>query len=168
MIPKTLVLIRHAKSDWTSFDIKDFDRTLNDRGLRDAPIMGKKLQQQIQSLDKIISSTAKRASQTALLISKEIEYHPEKIQWEDDLYHAPPELIYNTIFQINDDINSCAIVCHNNGITDFINQFNGFVIDNLPTCGIVIFTIHCDKWNEIPTAKKELVAVLTPKNITLS
>ncbi len=168
MKSKTLVLIRHAKSDWTSFDIKDIDRMLNERGLRDAPVMGKKLQLQILSLDKIISSTAKRASQTALLISKEIDYPSEKIQWEEKLYHAPPSVIYETIFEIEDQINSCAIVCHNNGITDFINQFNGFVIDNLPTCGIVIFTIHCDKWNEISTAKKELVAVLTPKNITFS
>lgn len=168
MNPKTLVLIRHAKSEWTSFDIKDFDRTLNERGLRDAPIMGKKLQQHIQSLDIIISSTAKRASQTAILISKEIEFNPEKIQWEDELYHAPPENIYNIIYQINDNINSCAIVCHNNGITDFINQFNGFVIDNLPTCGIVIFSVYCEKWNEISGAKKELVAVLTPKNIIYS
>ena len=40
---KTVYFIRHAKSSWDNASIKDIDRPLNDRGLRDAPAMGLKL-----------------------------------------------------------------------------------------------------------------------------
>jgi phosphohistidine phosphatase len=36
---KTLFLIRHAKSSWADTLQQDFDRPLNDRGNRDAPMM---------------------------------------------------------------------------------------------------------------------------------
>jgi len=37
---KKITLIRHAKSDWNN-NFSDFDRPLNNRGLRDAPFMSK-------------------------------------------------------------------------------------------------------------------------------
>jgi phosphohistidine phosphatase len=36
---KTLLLARHAKSDWNSSAANDFERPLNQRGLQDAPLM---------------------------------------------------------------------------------------------------------------------------------
>ena len=40
---KTLLLVRHAKSSWASDDLPDFDRPLNERGKRDAPVMAKRI-----------------------------------------------------------------------------------------------------------------------------
>jgi phosphohistidine phosphatase len=40
---KTLFLIRHAKSDWNDASLSDFDRPLNERGKRDAPVMAHRL-----------------------------------------------------------------------------------------------------------------------------
>ena len=51
---KQLLLIRHAKSSWDDFSIKDFDRPLNGRGKKDAPVMAKRL------LDKDITIERKR------------------------------------------------------------------------------------------------------------
>ncbi|HPI80787.1 MAG TPA: histidine phosphatase family protein [Cyclobacteriaceae bacterium] len=42
---KYLYLIRHAKSSWDNLEISDVDRPLNERGLRDAPYMGKRLKE---------------------------------------------------------------------------------------------------------------------------
>ena len=36
---KRLTLIRHAKSNWNDPDLTDFERPLNGRGRRDAPVM---------------------------------------------------------------------------------------------------------------------------------
>ena len=33
--------MRHAKSSWDNADLSDFDRPLNERGIRNAPFMGK-------------------------------------------------------------------------------------------------------------------------------
>ena len=38
---KTLILVRHAKSDWGNPSLDDFDRPLNERGKKDAPAIAK-------------------------------------------------------------------------------------------------------------------------------
>ena len=48
---KNLIIIRHAKSSWDVATLNDFDRTLNDRGQRDAPMMAKRLLQKNISID---------------------------------------------------------------------------------------------------------------------
>ena len=40
---KQLILIRHAKSDWGNPGLDDFDRPLNERGKKDAPVMAQRL-----------------------------------------------------------------------------------------------------------------------------
>ena len=40
---KQLLIIRHAKSSWDLSGLNDFDRPLNDRGIKDAPTMAKRL-----------------------------------------------------------------------------------------------------------------------------
>ena len=40
---KQLLLMRHAKSSWENENIEDIDRTLNERGLKDAAEMGHRL-----------------------------------------------------------------------------------------------------------------------------
>jgi phosphohistidine phosphatase len=42
---KELLLVRHAKSDWGDPSLDDFDRPLNGRGKRDAPVMAEKIKE---------------------------------------------------------------------------------------------------------------------------
>ncbi len=37
---RTLLIMRHGKSDWSTAGQEDFDRVLNKRGRADAPRMG--------------------------------------------------------------------------------------------------------------------------------
>ena len=62
---KTLLIIRHAKSSWDIGTLNDFDRSLNDRGKRDAPMMAKRLIDKTIMIDAFVSSPAKRAKKTA-------------------------------------------------------------------------------------------------------
>ena len=61
---KTLLLMRHAKSSWKDSDLKDFDRPLNKKGKKTAPLMGHMIADQELVPDRIISSPAVRARQT--------------------------------------------------------------------------------------------------------
>ncbi|MBK7762737.1 MAG: histidine phosphatase family protein [Bacteroidetes bacterium] len=162
---KRLILIRHAKSDWSNLQQKDFDRELNSRGLRDAPMMGNRLAKRELGIDLLLSSTAKRTEQTSKMIAKELAFPFEKIMWTDKLYHAPAAIIEDVILEIEDDFNCIVVVCHNNGITDFINQLAGNIIDNLPTCGMVGFDIESDTWRNLSMAKKKLLFYDYPKNL---
>jgi phosphohistidine phosphatase len=160
---KTLIITRHAKSDWSNLHQKDFDRELNERGLRDAPMMGKRLLNRNIHLDLIVSSTAKRAAQTAKLIAKEINYLSTEIQWEDSLYHAPPPIIQEAIFGVSNKINALMIVCHNPGITDFVNKLTNHLIEDMPTCGMCALQFAIEKWEHLPSAKAQLLFYDFPK-----
>lgn len=66
---KTLVLCRHAKSDW-SFDLPDFERPLNGRGRRDVKAVGAQLKYSGFFPDLIVTSPAVRALTTAQAIAE--------------------------------------------------------------------------------------------------
>ena len=55
---KQLTLMRHAKSSWHHEDLTDFERPLNERGRRAAPLMGAYLGQRFGGFDRIVSSPA--------------------------------------------------------------------------------------------------------------
>ena len=58
------VFIRHAKSSWADFSLKKIFRP-HQKGLHDAPLMAQSLKNKLSKLDLIISSPAKRTTQTA-------------------------------------------------------------------------------------------------------
>ncbi len=58
---KRVYFIRHAKSDWSDFLLDDFDRPLNKRGKKNAPLMGQYFKDENIYPDVFFSSPAKRA-----------------------------------------------------------------------------------------------------------
>jgi len=85
---RTLYLMRHAKSSWDYPELSDHDRPLNARGRRDAPLMGRQLLSRDVSLDLILSSTAARALTTATPVARELNFDPEKLQTDPEIYCA--------------------------------------------------------------------------------
>jgi len=82
---KRLYLLRHAKSSWKDLTLSDFDRPLNKRGKRDAPLIAKKLKEKGIRPDIIISSPAKRARKTAKIFAKTLHV---ALKTEEKLYEA--------------------------------------------------------------------------------
>ncbi|MBS1774880.1 MAG: histidine phosphatase family protein [Bacteroidetes bacterium] len=163
---KTLVLIRHAKSSWANPLQSDFDRSLNERGEKDAPLMGERLLKLNILPDLIISSTAKRAAQTAKKIAQALHYDIGKIKWDDGLYHCIPQVLEETAIAQSDELQTVFIVAHNPGITDFVNELSDqFRIDNMPTCGVVATTIQAKSWAAFHSAQKEVFLFEYPKNL---
>ncbi len=156
-------MIRHAKSDWKS-GFSDFERGLNQRGERDAPMMGKVLHDKKISPDIIITSSALRAKTTAKLIAKELLYDKKKIIKEDSLYLADEQTFYHVINSLHDKHNSAMIFSHNPGITTFVNSLTNSHIVNMPTCSIAHIKIDLQSWSHISCGVGELVFFDFPKN----
>jgi phosphohistidine phosphatase len=152
---RTVVMIRHAKSSWANPLQSDFDRPLNERGKKDAPVMGERLKNQHLIPDLIIASAAKRTRQTAKSIATAVGYDIAKIKWEEKLYHCIPSVFEELIFELNDDLKTIFIVAHNPGITEFVNQMSpDFSIDNMPTCAIAGAYVDAEEWSGYSTSKK--------------
>jgi phosphohistidine phosphatase len=160
---KTLLIIRHAKSDQRFFG-NDFERPLNERGKADAPVMARRLLDKKINIDAFISSPAKRAKKTAELFCTTCGRHTDDIIFVTPLYHAPSEVFYEVIQHIDDSINTAAVFSHNPGITDFVNSLTNARIDNMPTCGIFAVKIPVTNWSGFATAKKEFLFFDYPKN----
>ena len=97
---KQLTIIRHAKSSWEHPHLSDFERPLNSRGKRNAPMMGRILHDEGVMLDQIISSPAKRAITTARTIAGEMGYSENNIVKERSFYGAHS----STIIEILKDL----------------------------------------------------------------
>jgi phosphohistidine phosphatase len=85
---RELLLLRHAKSSWTSDAGTDFDRPLSRRGEADAPQVGRWLRRQGLVPDHVISSPARRARQTARRVCHAAGFDRDRIAWEPRVYEA--------------------------------------------------------------------------------
>lgn len=87
---RTLLVMRHAKSDWNADYGRDHDRPLNQRGVRSARYMGQLLSEEGKVPDLVITSTAVRARSTAQLANDAGDWDAE-IVLDSNLYGSMPE-----------------------------------------------------------------------------
>jgi len=160
---KSVLLIRHAKSSWTSDVLNDFDRPLNERGKKEAPEMASKLVKNKITIDCFVSSPAKRAKKTAKLFIAEFSRDENEIIFIPELYHAGIATFSKVIAGLNDDYDTVAIFSHNPGITEFANTLVDVGLDNMPTSSIFAVKSSVDHWSEFADAKKELWFFNYPK-----
>lgn len=91
-----LMLMRHAKSDWSSHTA-DIDRPLNDRGARDAIRMGAHLQKLDLVPDRMVVSAAQRTRETASLLLNNLVVDEQNIIFDRKLYLADMDTLCETI-----------------------------------------------------------------------
>jgi phosphohistidine phosphatase len=160
---KTLYLIRHAKSDWHK-GVQDFERPLNDRGMKDAPRMGRHLNAEGVSPDLILSSDANRAISTARLIANEMEYELTKIQENDKLYHASPKAMIKEIWNVSNEIDTLFVFGHNPGISELVEYLTEDWVD-LKTCCVAKITFELNEWTALVRGTGILNKITSPKEI---
>ncbi len=163
---KTLYVVRHAKSSWSEPDQSDFERPLNERGKRDAPRMAKRLKEKEIHPDLMLSSPAKRALSTCKRMAKILKYPKEAIKTEQKLYHASDESILSIVQDLKDKYDCVLMVGHNPGLTDFVNSFlsEELDIDNIPTCGVVVFRVEIDSWSQTTWGIGKMLFLDYPKS----
>lgn len=146
---KRITLLRHAKASPGGHSLPDRERPLNERGERDAPMMGRRLRSAGARPSLVLTSPATRALQTARLVAHEIGYPHEFLQREADLYLASPAEILQVLSRQDDSFNDLLVCGHNPGLTDLANQLTGARIDNIPTCGLAVIEAPIRTWSEL-------------------
>ena len=164
---KTLTIVRHAKSSWKDASLPDKKRPLNRRGERDAPEMGRRIQEHGIRPSLIVSSPAVRAWTTAKVIAQAINYPREFLQKEDRLYLASLDEILDVIVAQDNGFNNLMVVGHNPGLTDFANFLVPGLTNNLPTAGVVSVQIDRDDWSLYERPATELLVHDWPKKSAL-
>ncbi len=139
---KTLLIMRHAKSDWSDSTLSDFDRPLNKRGSRDAPRMGKRLHSEGYRCDLLLASPALRAKTTAEAVAECIGYPLADIVWDASLYMADIEDYMRVIAKVNPAVEHLMIVSHNPGSEMLIQHLCGERFEKFPTAAYALLEVE--------------------------
>jgi len=127
--------------------------------------MGQELADRKVELDLIISSSAVRALTTATLIAKELEYDPEKIGVQEELYRIDTESLLQFIQALPDEYDQVMLVGHNPTFTELTNLLSPEkTIANLPTAGVAAFSFDVSYWGQAAPENAKLLFLDFPKN----
>ena len=138
----TLVLVRHGKSDWGDASLPDRERPLNERGMRDAPVMAFRLADSGFRPEIVLSSDAVRARTTAEAFAAQFDV---TVNLDPELYGAPADTILAVATKPG--ARSVLVVAHDPGMSDLAERLSGGGIAHMPTCAVATFVWNEDDWD---------------------
>lgn len=161
---KTLLVLRHAKSSWGNEGLSDYERPLNKRGKRDAPRMGRLLEENELTPDLIIASSAKRALSTAEAVALACDFDHE-IQFARRFYLADASAYIEALQAIGDVHRCVMVVGHNPGMEHLVALLSGYW-ERMPTAAIAHINLPIAHWRELDEGTEgELVDLWRPKEV---
>jgi phosphohistidine phosphatase len=103
---RTLVLLRHAKSDYPA-GVPDHERPLANRGIREAALAGDWLRANVPAIDEVLCSTATRTRET--LARTRID---APVEFADRLYDATPGAVIDEINRTAGTVSTLLVIGH--------------------------------------------------------
>ncbi|MFD5214440.1 SixA phosphatase family protein [Microbacterium sp. NPDC058345] len=155
---KTLLLARHAKSDWGMSGLADHDRPLNGRGRRDAPEMARRLVDEEVALERIVSSSAARARSTADEYAAAFRLD---VVEEPLLYGATAQTILAIAAALPDECGVAMLVGHNPGMSASVGELTGEQTQ-LATCAVAEIAVDVGAWAELVEGTGRLLRLHAP------
>lgn len=161
---RTLILLRHAKSDKDNMTMPDIERPLEASGRLEAEEMGDYLAKKLYHIDAIISSPSIRTKQTLEIICPKIGFDYSKVQWDSSLYACTGEHLQEKVKKTFDLYGTVMYVGHNPSITNTANAFQSEqTINEVKTCGVVGISFQTAFWSEVSKSNGKLWFYAKPK-----
>lgn len=160
---KKLYIIRHAKAELHSFDKRDYDRNIIEKGKERASRIAHELRDVLKITDNtlVISSSANRAIQTAEIFCPILNLPSDKIQQEKSIYEAYFKDILQVINSVDNSVDTLLIFGHNPGLSDLANYICDSYID-LKTSHVACITLEEDlHFSELSSGTAHLNKVLS-------
>jgi phosphohistidine phosphatase len=172
---RRLILLRHAKSDWTGIGLKDRDRGLASRGRDSAPRVGAYMAHHALIPDLVLASTATRARDTWGLVAEAFRKPPPVI-YEEKLYETDPKAIFDVIKSTERDIHVLLVVGHNPGLRDLAELLiaSGDVdarqrlLEKFPTAGLAVIDFPIDDWGKLHPQSGRLDRFVAPRQLDMA
>jgi phosphohistidine phosphatase len=146
---KRLTLMRHANAQWKDPQISDYDRPLNRRGTSEAEAMSRRLIELKLIPTIVLTSSARRAQQTADIVARELGVPARKMRSDESLYLATAADILRVIQTTGPRIPHLMIVGHNPGITELANLLAPTSPTDLATAAICSLTFDARIWADV-------------------
>ncbi len=163
---KRLILMRHAKSDWSSRAATDHDRPLNARGRHSAEALGDFLRDNDLLPDQVLSSSAKRTGETLLRLKL-----PEKtdVTFSRDLYLATHNDMMSALQGATGQ--TVLMVGHNPGMRITAGEIlaeppvGSPQFDKYPTGSTLVADFDIDDWAQADWGMAQLAHFVSPREL---
>ena len=143
---RTLYLMRHAEAAAKEARQEDKSRELTQSGVKDALHTGAWLREQNTNWDLIVSSSAIRAEQTALMVAEGMKLDHPRILLEDVLFDASVRQLLDYVNNIEDAYQSVLIVGHNPAISYLAEYLTKADIGDMAPGAVVIIRFELSSW----------------------
>ena len=164
MSRRTLILLRHAKSDGKQPGLTDHDRPLNGRGRRNAPRMGTHIEQLAIPIDLILASTAVRVRQTLESMQAQWQRLDPPVRLVAELYMASPRQILELLGGVENPLRHVMVIGHNPGLEELAEQLSGTRVD-FPTAGVAVFETTAATWARACQSTWKMVHYCRPRDL---
>lgn len=160
---RTLILFRHAKSDWEAEFANDHQRPLSQRGVRAARTMGQFLAASGQVPELALTSSARRAADTLDLARHQGAWNCP-VQVKDALYEASVDDVLQLLRSFDETPRSLLLTGHEPTFSTLIAQLVGERCNvRFPTGAMARIDLPLESWSQLRPGSGELRWLVPPK-----
>ena len=152
---KKLYIVRHTQKE-EEFTKDDYDRDLSPEGLEKAKLIAENFAKKNIPIDLIVASPAIRTKKTAEIFADALDYK-KSIMYNEVLYMAFVNELFETISYTFDTVDSMLLVGHNPSLTAFAITLVGFK-EKFEMGAIMEINFNCDSWINISKYNAQLVS----------
>jgi phosphohistidine phosphatase len=167
------MLLRHAKSDWSTAGLADHDRTLAARGRQSAPLIGNYMVRHRLVPDVALVSTALRARETWDLVAQALGADVP-VSYEPRLYDASADRLRAVIRERSGKVGALLVLAHNPGLHDLARYLIASgdtdsrtrLAEKFPTGALAVIDFPLDAWDHVHEHGGRLARFVTPRSLT--
>jgi phosphohistidine phosphatase len=166
MSERTLLLMRHAKSDYPP-GVVDHERPLAPRGIREAGLAGEWLRSSVPLIDAVLCSTAARTRETLSRIGLDAP-----VTFAESLYDNVAGTVIEEIKRVDDEVATLLVIGHEPAMSNVALGLAGAsgssqaAIDRIstkfPTSAIAVLRTDVP-WRDLELGGAALVAFQVPR-----
>ncbi|MEM6475856.1 MAG: histidine phosphatase family protein [Pseudomonadota bacterium] len=166
---KILGLLRHAKSEWDDLAMRDFDRTINERGRRGSEVMRRHIARHGIEWGALVASPAARVVETV-----EISLPDHTPIYDRRLYLASADTIIETVQEHGGGADAVMVSGHNPGLQDTLLELVSPARENdlfkeacvkFPTATLAVLECRIDHWTELRKHVGEMIEFTRPRDL---
>jgi len=169
---RRLMLLRHAKSDWSAPGTPDNERELAPRGREAAPRVGAYMARHGLKPDVVVCSIATRTRQTWELVAGALAAEPT-VSYNDRLYEAGADAILALIRKSEPSTHALMLVGHNPGLHDVAQKLIAAgdiearqrLAEKFPTGALAIIDFAFDDWRKLHLRSGRLDRFVAPRTL---
>ncbi len=159
---KTILLLRHAKSDWDAAGTADHERPLNGRGRKAAALIGRLLARIEEVPDRVLTSSALRARETVRLAAEAGAWR-SAVEVVPEFYGGPPGTIVARVQRADDRDATLLLAGHEPNWSALASALAGGGTLRFPTAALARIDLAIESWRAVGPGRGRLVWFVNPR-----